>query len=208
LPKGIIFDFDGVIVESVKIKTDAFATLYLKYGDDIINSVIEHHQSNGGMSRFEKIKLYHETFLNKSVSNEELKILANKFSELVVKKVIAAPYVKGALEYISSHYNKCSLFISTGTPTHEIKQILHGRRIDHYFTEVFGSPEEKTYHVNNIKLNYGMKPNDLLFFGDSLTDLDAAKQAGIPFILIKNDYNKNLINSYKGKAIKNFKGLS
>ena len=36
--KGIIFDFDGVIVESVSVKTDAFAELYSKYNDDTNNS--------------------------------------------------------------------------------------------------------------------------------------------------------------------------
>ena len=56
--KGIIFDFDGVIAESVQIKSDAFASLYEQYGDNIVKKVIEHHEANGGMSRFEKIRLY------------------------------------------------------------------------------------------------------------------------------------------------------
>ncbi|MBT7899475.1 MAG: HAD hydrolase-like protein, partial [Candidatus Marinimicrobia bacterium] len=59
--KGIIFDFDGVIADSVQVKTDAFASLYEQYGDNIVTKVIEHHEANGGMSRFKKIKLYHES---------------------------------------------------------------------------------------------------------------------------------------------------
>ena len=58
--KGIIFDFDGVIAESVQVKTDAFAALYAVNGKDIVKKVINHHEANGGMSRFEKIKHYRE----------------------------------------------------------------------------------------------------------------------------------------------------
>ena len=53
--KAIIFDFDGVIVESINVKKEAFEKLYQKYGDEIVYKVIAHHMANGGMSRFEKI---------------------------------------------------------------------------------------------------------------------------------------------------------
>ena len=58
------FDFDGVITESVQIKTDAFVALYSNYGTDIVQKVVKHHETNGGMSRYKKIKLYHKTLLN------------------------------------------------------------------------------------------------------------------------------------------------
>ena len=54
-----VFDFDGVLADSVNIKTLAFYELYKEYGDSISSKVVEHHEANGGVSRFEKIKLYH-----------------------------------------------------------------------------------------------------------------------------------------------------
>ena len=91
--KGIIFDFDGVVVESVQVKTEAFAALYDSYGEQLVTKVVQHHLENGGMSRFEKFKIYHELFLNVKLSNSELLDLSNKFSKLVVQKVIGADYV-------------------------------------------------------------------------------------------------------------------
>ena len=205
--KGIIFDFDGVIAESVQVKTDAFAGLYAQYGRDIENKVVEHHEANGGISRLKKIKFYHESFLNKAITKKEITALANQFSELVVEKVIDAPYVPGALEYIKKYYKQYKLFISTGTPTEEIKQILKGRNIEYFFTDVFGSPDKKTVHINNIAINYGLKSNELIFYGDSNSDLDAAKSANIPFVLIRNSFNKHLTKTFKGKIINNFIGL-
>ncbi len=117
--KAIIFDSDGVIAESVEVKTDSFASIYEQYGDNIVTKVIEHHEANGGVSRFEKIKLYHESYLNKAITKEEIEELANQFSKLVVQKVINSPYVLGALDYIEKYSTKYNLFISTGTPTNE-----------------------------------------------------------------------------------------
>jgi len=206
--KGIIFDFDGVIAESVQVKTNAFASLYEQYGDNIVTKVIEHHEANGGMSRFKKIKLYHESFLNKAITNEEIEDLANQFSKLVVRKVIDSPYVPGVLKYIQKCYEKYNLFISTGTPTNEIKQILSARDIAEYFIGIHGSPEKKSLHITKIISKYNYHPDELIFYGDANTDINAAKQASVPFILIKNSYNQDLVKNFKGKIINNFIGLT
>jgi len=206
--KGIIFDFDGVIAESVQVKTDAFVSIYEQYGDTIVTKVIEHHEANGGMSRFEKIKLYHESFINKTITDEQIIDLGSQFSELVVDKVIAAPYVSGVLEYIEKCYKKYKLFISTGTPTNEMHQILIGRGIAKYFIEVHGSPEKKSAHISKIISKYNYYPDELIFYGDANTDIDAAERANIPFVLIKNSFNEKLVEKFKGEIINNFIGLT
>jgi len=206
--KGIIFDFDGVIAESVQVKTDAFISLYEQYGDNIVTKVIEHHEANGGMSRFEKIKLYHGFYLNKAITNEEIEELASQFSKLVVQKVIDSPYVPGVFQYIQKCYKKYNLFISTGTPTNEIKQILNARDIAEYFIEIHGSPEKKSVHITQIISKYNYHPEELIFYGDANTDINAAKQAGVPFVLIKNSFNEKLVKKFKGQIINNFIGLT
>ena len=206
--KGIIFDFDGVIAESVQVKTDAFSSLYEQYGDNIITKVIEHHEANGGMSRFEKIKLYHESYLKKSITYEEIQELSEQFSELVVEKVIDSPYMPGVFKYIQKCYEKYNLFISTGTPTNEMKQILIGRGIAEYFIEIHGSPEKKSVHISKIMSKYNYHPDELIFYGDANTDVDAAEQANVPFVLIKNNFNVKLVKKFRGKIINNFIGLT
>ena len=92
--------------------------------------------------------------------------------------------------------------------TKEIKQILESRKIAQYFTDVFGSPLKKDDHIKNIISKYKMNSDELLFYGDSKTDLNAAHNANIPFVLIKNSFNKKLASTYKGKIINNFVGLT
>ena len=95
MTKALIFDFDGVIAESVKLKSNAFASIYKPYGIKIVKKVIKHHEENGGMARFEKFKHYHENYLNIKITDAEIKKLGAKFSEIVVEDVIRAPYVPG-----------------------------------------------------------------------------------------------------------------
>ena len=205
--KGLIFDFDGVIAESIHIKSEAFKNLYITYGDDIAERVLEHHENNGGMSRFEKIKYYHEVFLKEKISEQKIIYLSNQFSSYVVQKVIESSYIPGVLDYIEKSYNKYKLFISTGTPTEEIKEILIGKNIYNYFTDIFGSPTNKIEHINEILLNHSFKSKELIFYGDSFTDYDAAIKSNIEFILIKNKYNKNIVDKHNSKSINNFIGL-
>ena len=62
--RAIIFDFDGVILDSNDVKTEAFYEMYIQYGESIAKKVVNHHKKNGGISRFQKFKLYHKKFLN------------------------------------------------------------------------------------------------------------------------------------------------
>jgi len=179
---AIIFDFDGVIAESVNVKTEAFAEIYRPYGELVVERVVAHHLANGGISRFEKFKLYHKEFLCIDLTEQEVKDLANKFSNLVLEKVISAPYVKGAYEFISKHYRDYDLFISSGTPKDEILKIMKARGLLKFFKGVYGSPERKDKHVKNIMKGNNYKKSEVVFVGDAPSDRDAARVNNISFI--------------------------
>ena len=46
--RGIAFDFDGVLVESVDVKTKAYARLFEEYGEGVVSRVVDYHLTNGG----------------------------------------------------------------------------------------------------------------------------------------------------------------
>lgn len=180
--KAIIFDYDGVIAESVNVKTEAFAEMYKPYGEEIVHKVIKHHEANGGMSRFEKFKIYHSDFLGRKINQFKVDELAEQFSRLVLQKVVEAPYVTGAFEFLHENNQKYDFYISTGTPTEEIEKILNFKDIRKYFIAVYGSPEKKDAHVEKILKGYNYNKNEVVFIGDALTDRDAARKNGIKFI--------------------------
>jgi len=211
--KAFFFDFDGVIVDSVNIKTLAFAKLYEPFGKNVVSKVIKHHRSHGGLSRFDKIRYYHRTYLKKDISERQVRILTNKFSQLVLEKVIKAPFIKGALKFLDSLRNK-RLFLISATPENEIKTIAKRRGLSGYFADIKGSPLSKKDNLSHLKDKYGLNYYECVYFGDSQEDQKAAAYFKMTFIPInffgKNtgykDFSelrrKNGANLYKNKDIR------
>lgn len=202
--KCFIYDFDGVICDSVNIKTEAFESLYSSYGQDVVKKVREYHLLNGGISRFEKFKFFSESILNKKISKTELEILGIKFSEIVLKKIINTPINPGVIEFIESNISHSLHFICSGTPQEEMTQIIIEKRLGKYFNGVFGSPDSKSKIINHILSKYELEPNQVLFFGDAMTDYNAAKDTSIDFIGIEN---KDTNFPHDTNSIKSFKEL-
>lgn len=193
--KNIIFDFDGVICESVDIKTEAFYEMYLPYGKETAENVKEYHLSNGGMPRFDKFKYYENNILGKVLSDKKMKNLSTEFSTLVKEKVIMAPFVKGALEFLQTYSHDYICFIVSATPMDEMKEIAKEKNIDHYFREIFGSPKNKIEWSKYILETYDIKAEETLFIGDAKSDFNAAQENGMQFLLRETKDNKNIFSN-------------
>ena len=50
----IIFDFDGVILDSNQIKSNAFSNSLIDEDKELVKLFIAFHKKNGGISRFKK----------------------------------------------------------------------------------------------------------------------------------------------------------
>ena len=121
--KNFIFDFDGVILDSLNCKTEAFYQIYLPYGEEIAEKVKQYHILNGGVSRFEKFKTWHKKHLKVELSEKEIQDLANQFSDLVMDNVIKSNPIIGAIKFIKRYSKDFNFFIISGTPDDEIKKI-------------------------------------------------------------------------------------
>lgn len=187
----VFFDFDGVIKDSTEVKTDAFKCLYLPFGEDVAEKVVAHHIQNGGVSRFEKFKIYHSQFLGVELNDEQIDEMASKFSRLVLQKVVDSAYVKGALETIRIlAHERYNLHIITGTPQNEMEYICSQLEITNYFKGIHGSPTNKIDWCTELIRAQGYKNEEILFVGDALTDYEAAKFHSLHFSLREHDENK------------------
>lgn len=181
--QAIIFDFDGVVVESGKIKTQAFAELYRPYGKDIVAQVVQFHTQNGGMSRYRKFRHFQQHFLHQPPLTEaEERQLDIRFSELVVEAVIAADPVPGAIELIRQQSGRIPLFVASGTPEAELKVIVERRGLAPYFTAVRGAPALKKTIIAEILAAHGLQPETVLMIGDAMADLEGAQANDTAFL--------------------------
>ncbi len=179
---AIVFDFDGVLVESVDVKTKAFAALYAGYGDSIVEKVTEYHLQHGGVSRFEKFRYYHEVLLGKTLTKDEEIQLGNRFSQYVEDAVVESAYVAGVYKFLENYHQLIPLFVASGTPDAELKRIVSRRKMTDYFVSVHGSPAQKGDIIQNILKDHGFKPDRVLMIGDAIADYEGAIVAGVKFI--------------------------
>lgn len=201
---AIIFDFDGVLAESVHIKSEAFYNLYLPYGIDVAQKVLTHHLANGGMSRFEKFKFYHENYLNISLDEATLNKLVDAFSDLVKNAVVSADEVNGANKFLNET-DDLKYWVVSATPQDEIVEIISRRGIDVFFEKIYGSPRSKSDCVAEILADNGLDPNQVVFVGDANTDFIAAENNHLHFILRETAEN---IELFKNKSVAKIKDLT
>ena len=190
--KTIVFDFDGVIVDSVNVKTEAFATLFKHRGEKVVKKVVDYHLKNGGVSRSEKFKYYYKSILRESLSTETYDRLCSDFASLVVEEVVRAPFIVGAKEFLENNSNKYRFYIVSGTPEEELKRIVKEKQLTRYFAEAYGSPREKADLLSLVVKREQCVASEVIFIGDAATDYNAAKKVTVNFVYVgvkPHEYN-------------------
>jgi len=91
--KNILFDFDGVILDSMPIREYGFRKIFEQYSDEFINKLLEYHNKNGGLSRYIKIRYFYEKLLNQNISDEKVNMKAEEFSIIMKKELINKKYL-------------------------------------------------------------------------------------------------------------------
>ena len=181
--KVVFFDFDGVILDSVDVKTKAFAEMFKKYGASIQKKVVKYHLENGGVDRYKKFKYFYENLLNLSIDDKKIQELAEQFSNLAFNKVLKSDYIAGAYEVlVSLNKNNIPAFVVSGTPDLEIKSIVEKKGLSIFFIEVHGSPRNKTDITKDILNRYNYNSGGCIFLGDSMSDYQAALENGMDFL--------------------------
>ena len=194
--KAIIFDFDGVLVESTDIKTEAFRKLFSRWPDKVDEGVA-FHLKNMGISRYIKFKYFYENIISECYSEEIGLKLGREFSEIVIGKVKATPFVNGTEAFLGNSYSKYSFYIASGTPDEELREIVSFKRIDRYFDGIFGSSLTKTKIIKNILGTESLKNNMVVYVGDAVSDKKAAEDTGVHFVLRVTHENHDLRSSCK-----------
>jgi phosphoglycolate phosphatase-like HAD superfamily hydrolase len=179
---AVFFDFDGVLVESLDIKIRAFTELYREHGPEVLAQVLAHHRAHGGVSRIQKIRHCHREMLGIQLEPEELMALGRRFSNMVVDAVVASAWVDGARELLDGLLGRLPMFVVSGTPEPELREIIARRGMDGYFVAARGSPPDKITVIGELLEAHDLVAERVLFVGDAMTDYDAAKATGLRFL--------------------------
>lgn len=177
----LVFDCDGVILDSVPVKTRAFARLAEPFGQEARDRFVMYHTVHGGVSRYKKFEWFFREVLGREISQEESALWGRRFAEYALDEVRRCPLIPGVRDVLEGWHGRLPLYVCSGAPEEELRLVLHERRLEGYFIGIHGSPPAKAQLLAEIVRNAGVEPENVLMVGDAVTDRDAAEQVGTLF---------------------------
>jgi HAD superfamily hydrolase (TIGR01549 family) len=187
----IIFDCDGVIFDSNRLKSNLFREVLscAGYNSRIVEDFIAYHQAAGGVSRYKKIKLFITNFLKQEFDITLYNQLLASYSTKCVDMYESAKLTSGIIPLLKKYNNK-TCYVASGSDEEELKEAFRKRNIDSYFQEIFGSPKSKNRCVELIML-HNLKKEPCVLIGDSVSDFEASLLHKIDFIFVRK-YSENI----------------
>ena len=178
----LFFDCDGVILNSNKIKTDAFYKLALNFGELQAQKLVNHHLENGGISRYEKIKFFQKNIL-KNTNIKLYQELVDNYGKILKEKLIKAEISKGVFK-IKQFFPNSKITVVSGSDQNELRWLFKEKKIDHLFNNgIFGSPKNKIEILEEIFSGFKGEEKSI-FIGDSKYDFEVSKFFKIDFAFI------------------------
>lgn len=182
--KTLVFDCDGVILDSNRVKTEAFYQAALPYGEDHANFLVDYHRARGGISRFEKFRFFLEEHLGiDDAGGERREKLLITYANNVKEGLLACACTPG-LHELRDRTPDARWMVVSGGKQDELREVFSSRKIDHLFDGgIFGSPDPKD-EILEREINNGSLQREAIFLGDSEYDYRVASKFGLDFLFV------------------------
>jgi len=189
--KTVVFDLDGVLVETISLKADAHAATVRSFGGDVDQNLYSH-----------LIGLSHDNTRAAFIqaSNIEIdpvaytKIYRHLLSEYLTNKPVLTPGIHSLLNLFSE--NGYSLAVVTSSPRAFLDECLQQTGIARYFSVYISADDVKNkkpapdpYLLAIEKLS--IAPETMIVFEDTEAGLDSALLAGVQVMIFRHRYNTN-----------------
>ena len=179
--RAIAFDFDGVILESVDIKTQAFLALYAAYPDKL-PEIHAYHLNNAGISRYVKFEHIQTKILGLAYTDKDRAEQSAEFARLTHEQILRCPEVTGAAALLPALGGRVLRIVVSGTPQDELRTIVADRGMAAWFDEVWGTPRTKPEILREILKTHALDASSVLMVGDGMSDYQAAREVGVRFL--------------------------
>ena len=130
----ILFDFDGVIIDSMNIREEGFRKVLKDYPENQVNDLIDFHIRNGGLSRYVKFRYFFSEIRKESVKDNIILRLADAFSVIMLKELCRKDLlIKDCVDFIKHNYLTIPMHIVSGSDQKELRIICEALDLSKYF---------------------------------------------------------------------------
>lgn len=185
--KTLVFDCDGVVLNSNQLKIQAYYDVAMKFGASETQAqlLVAHHVKLGGVSRYPKFEYFLREIMKQAVTEEAINRLLSSFT-VEVKRLLMDCEIAPDLMGLRQVTADAKWMIISGGDQAELREIFEQRKLlDFFDAGIFGSPDNKDQILaREIARDNLIKP--ALFIGDSRYDYQASTQAGLDFVFLSD----------------------
>lgn len=195
--KNILWDFDGVIIDSMAIREYGFREIFKNFDKQSVDKLIQYHNNNGGLSRFHKIEYFFSNILKQNITQNEILQYADKFTTIMRQELINPKHlIIETVKFIKNNYKNYNFHIVSGSENNELNYLCRKLNLSQYFISIHGSPTLKNNLVLDLITNCKYNLNETILIGDSINDYEAAIANKIEFYGYNNKDLKNKAKIY------------
>ena len=185
---GVVFDFDGTLVDSNEIKRQSFfdITDHIPKAREYLEEMLSDPFFGDRYKVFkylsEKLNLHENHF------DIDVRSLVDSYTEKCEQEITDASEINGATKALAELLGMgIRIFVSSATPESTLKKILALRGLDSMIDMILGAPDTKEQHIGRIAKFLGCDMHEMIYVGDSEVDRRAAVNTGCHFIGIGGD---------------------
>ncbi|MGN1387858.1 MAG: HAD family hydrolase [Bacillus sp. (in: firmicutes)] len=198
--KNILFDFDGVIIDSMPTKTEGFRKIFSDFEPEAVQKILDYNNLNGGLSRYVKIRYFFEEILSSSIEENEVLRYADDFSKIVKKELTNKELlIAEVVDFLQRNHKNYRLHIVSGADEKELQYLCKELGVDQYFLSIHGSPTHKNELVKQLLEKHKYDLSETILIGDSINDHEAAEVNKIGFYGYNNPDLKAVTANYLEK---------
>lgn len=181
--RTLVFDCDGVLLNSNMVKTQAFYRAALPYGEKAASELMDYHVRHGGISRYSKFDYFQREILAQPLDTSVRNKLLEAFATEVRKGLLTCEVAEGLEELRMATPDSRWMVVSGGDQS-ELREVFAIRQIDRFFNGgIFGSPDDKDTILSRETNVCNLMP-PAIFFGDTKYDMEVAMRAGLDFVFV------------------------
>ena len=174
--RGIIFDFDGTLIDSYEAIAESLNHVRQSYGLDPVG--IDEVKNLVGHGLEHLI----QTSVGQDRIDEGVQRFRQCYAGICEQKTRILPQVKDTLEELDRRGYQMA--IATNKPSYFARDILRSLEMEHLFAEVLGPndverPKPDPEMLEIIMMRVGLSPEEVVYVGDMLLDIEVAQRAGV-----------------------------
>ncbi len=185
----IVFDFDGVLVSSNRLKRDAWFEVFAE-SQGFSRALVEQVLREIPETRFEiAAEILSRVGADPARIEQLVEAAAGRYNAIVQAGIASDAIIPGVADALARYAQSRALYVNSATPEDALAETVGRLGIAKFFKGVYGRPQDKTENLRRIMSESGAEPQEVMMVGDGETDAASARSCGCRFVGIANEWN-------------------